>query len=352
VSPPPLDFGHHTVVVRKGSWSLRARLRSVVSGAALVTVAGICGLVALGIGSYQVSVVDVLRALLGYGPEQIQTLVVDWRLSRVVLGTLVGCCLGVSGAVFQSLTRNPLGSPDVVGFTSGAYTGALATIILVGTGQRGVVTGAICGGIVTALSVYLLAYRRGVQGFRLIVVGIAITAMLSSVNTYLLLHTDLWRAQLAAVWGAGSLNGLDWSEVWAVAAVMVVVLPLVAMLAPRLSLLELGDDAAASLGVRVERSRLALVVLAVSLVAVTSAVAGPITFVALAAPHIARRVTSGSGVQLAASGLVGAVLVVVCDVVAQQVLAPVILPVGLVTIVLGGGYLTWLLGRHARRGLA
>ena len=108
----------------------------------------------------------------------------------------------------------------------------------------------------------------------------------------------------------------------------------------------------ASLGVRVERARLALVVLAVSLVAVTSAVAGPITFVALAAPHIARRVTSGSGVQVVASGLVGAVLVVVCDVVAQQVLAPVILPVGLVTIVLGGGYLTWLLGRQARRGLA
>ena len=199
--------------------------------------------------------------------------------------------------------------------------------------------------------VYLLAYRRGVQGFRLIVVGIAVTAMLGSVTTYLLTHTDLWRAQLAAIWGVGSINGMDWDEARPIALLVALCLPTVLLLGRRLSALDLGDDAAAGLGVRVELVRLSLVLFGVALVAVPSVLAGPIQFVALASLHIARALTRGTGALILPSALVGAFLLIGCDVIAQHVFAPMILPVGLVTIVLGGAYLCWLIARQARREL-
>lgn len=347
-----LDFGQPMAVVRLGRWSVRIPWRALAVSLVIVLVTVLAGLIALGMGAFRVSVPDVVRALAGSGPEQIRTLVVDWRLSRVVLAVLIGVALGVSGAVFQSLTRNPLGSPDVIGFSSGAYTGTLIAIIAIGTSWTAMVTAGLVGGVVTALAIYLLAYRRGVQGFRLIVVGIAVTAMLGSLNTYLLLHTELWRAQMAAVWGAGSFNGLDWAEVRVVTLTLLVVLPLTFGLSRRMDVLEMGDDAAAALGVRVERIRLLLVILGVSLVAVTSVVAGPIAFVALAAPHIARRLTHGTGVHLASSAAVGAGIMVVCDLVALHAFAPVILPVGLVTVVGGGAYLAWLIAGQARKELA
>jgi iron complex transport system permease protein len=348
----PLEFGRRMLIVRIGSLSVRTPWRTLAVCTAVAALTLVVALIGLGMGSFQVSVPDVVRALSGHGPEQIRTVIVDWRLSRVVLAVLIGVALGLSGAIFQSLTRNPLGSPDVIGFSAGAYTGTLIAIIALGTSWTAMVSAGLGGGIVTALAVYLLAYKRGVHGFRLIVVGIAVTAMLGSLNTYLLLHTELWRAQMAAVWGAGSINGLDWSEVRIVALALLVVLPPMIGLSRRMDLLEMGDDAAAALGIRVEPIRVLLVVLGVACVAVTSVVAGPIAFVALAAPHIARRLTRGTGVELVPSAVVGAALMVVCDQVALHVFDPVILPVGLVTVVFGGLYLAWLLARQARKELA
>lgn len=340
-----------SLVWRAGVASVRFRARTAGACVVLVALVVLIAVVALGLGSFQVSAPDVVRALFRQGPQAIQTLVVKWRLSRVVLALLIGVALGASGAVFQSLTRNPLGSPDIVGFSSGAYAGAVVAIILVDLNQASVVTGALIGGLLTAAVVYLLAYRQGVQGFRLIVVGIAVTAMLGSATTYLLVHTDLWRAQLAAIWGAGSINGMDWDEVRAIGVLLLVSLPAVLLLSRRLSILELGDDAAAGLGVRVEAVRLGLVLFGVALIAVPSALAGPIQFVALASPHIARALTRGTGALVVPSALVGAFLMIGCDVIAQHLFAPMILPVGLVTIVLGGGYLTWLIARQTRREL-
>lgn len=340
-----------SLVWRAGVASVRFRARTAGACVVLVALVLLIAVVALGLGSFQVSAPDVVRGLFGQGPQAIQTLVVKWRLSRVVLALLIGVALGASGAVFQSLTRNPLGSPDIVGFSSGAYAGAVVAIILVDLNQASVVTGALIGGLLTAAVVYLLAYRQGVQGFRLIVVGIAVTAMLGSATTYLLVHTDLWRAQLAAIWGAGSINGMDWDEVRAIGVLLLVSLPAVLLLSRRLSILELGDDAAAGLGVRVEAVRLGLVLFGVALIAVPSALAGPIQFVALASPHIARALTRGTGALVVPSALVGAFLMIGCDVIAQHLFAPMILPVGLVTIVLGGGYLTWLIARQTRREL-
>lgn len=326
--------------------SVRWPVRPAVVCAILVVAALGAAVVALSLGEFTVSVIDVVRTIVQRTDQRLETAVMQWRMPRIVIGLLFGAMLGLGGAVFQSLTRNPLGSPDVIGFDAGAYSGAVVTIIAVHSTAL-VVPGAIVGGVATALAVYLLAYRRGVHGFRLIVVGIAITSMLGALNTYLILRADIWTAQMAALWGAGSVNDVDWSDVRrALVAGGLAVLP-VLWCGRRLGLLELGDDAARAFGVHVERTRLALVVGGSALTAVVTAIAGPITFLALAAPQLARRLTRSAGLPLAASAAMGSLLFVVCDLIAHRAF-PAILPVGLITIVLGGGYLVWLLILRSR----
>ena len=234
-----------------------------------------------------------------------RTVVVEWRAPRAVAAVIFGAALGTSGAVFQSLTRNPLASPDIIGFSTGSYTGALIVIILIHGSYLELAGGAILGGIATAALVYVLAWRRGVQGFRLIIVGIAVSAVLGSFNTWLMLKADLEVAMSAAVWGAGSLNGTNWEQVLYGGAIIVVLLAGIAALAPGLQQLQLGDDAAKATGTRAEPVRLGIMVLGVALVAVVTAAAGPISFIALAAPQIARRIARTPGVTVAPGGVHG-----------------------------------------------
>ncbi len=345
------DFGRPVRVVRSpgGRFSRRLDLRTGVVCAVLLLVALAVGVVALTTGDYPVGVGQVLGALAGASDGAVGMIVVEWRLPRALLALVLGAALGASGAVFQSVTRNPLGSPDVVGFTTGAYTGALVVLMVLGGGYGGVAAGALVGGIGSAVLVYVLAYRRGVQGFRFVVVGIAVSAMLSSVNAWLVITADLETAMAATLWGAGSLNGTTWEQAAPASALVVLLLLALVPLVPRMGLLEMGDDAATALGVHGERTRLALVGLGVALIAVVTAAAGPISFVALAAPQLARRLTRGPGVQVLPAAAMGALLLSASDLVAQRLLAPTQLPVGVVTVVLGGAYLVWLLVREARR---
>lgn len=346
-----LDLGRPTVTVRLASGRLSGRLdvRTVV----VLTVLGLAaigvGLVALGVGDYAVSVPDVVRALVGETTSVVRMVVVDWRLPRVLLALLLGAALGVSGAIFQSMTRNPLGSPDIIGFNTGAYTGALVVILLLGGSYYDIAAGAMVGGLATAGLVYVLAFRGGVQGFRLIIVGIGISAVLSSVNTWLIIKADLELAMSAATWGAGSLNGLSWAQVGPVVAILAVLLPVLVVLSRRTGILEMGDDAAQALGVRTEPTRLVMLVVGVALTALVTAAAGPIAFISLAAPQLARRLTRSPSVAMAPSAVLGALLLVVSDLAAQRVFAPTQLPVGVVTVSIGGCYLVWLLAREARR---
>ncbi len=211
-----------------------------------------------------------------------------------------------------------------------------------------VAQGALIGGIITALLVYLLSYSRGVRGFRLIIVGIGVSAMLSSLNTWMLLKADLDVAMSAAAWGAGSLNAITWTQI-SVAAVMILVCAACIVLMSRpLHQLEMGDDVARASGVRAEYSRLWLIVTGVGLTAAVTAAAGPISFIALAAPQIALRLLRSPGIPVAASAVVGAALLLGADAVAQH-LAPEPLPVGVVTVVVGGTYLIWLLIHETRK---
>ncbi len=345
-----VDFGRPLWIVRlRDRVDGRIDIRTVTVCAALLLATAVVAVLAVGTGDYYVPPNEVLAAVFGDAPRVTEIIVMEWRFPRVALAFLFGATLGVSGAVFQSLTRNPLGSPDIIGFATGAYTGALVVILTLGGGYYRTGAGALVGGLATAAAVYLLAYKRGVQGFRLIIVGIGVSAMLASINTWLVVKADLAEAIAAAVWGAGSLNGLGWAQVWPALAVSAVIAPCLAVLSRRLPMLEMGDDTARALGVRVEPTRLMLVFLGVALIALVTAGAGPISFVALAAPQLARRLTGTSGVAMVPAACMGALLLVVSDVVAQRVFAPTQLPVGVVTVSVGGAYFVWLLAREGRK---
>lgn len=343
-----IDFGRRVWIVRT-VLGARIDVCTVLVCAALLLLTAVVAVLAIGTGDYHVPPGQVLAAVFGDAPRITEIVVMQSRFPRVALAFLFGAALGVSGAIFQSLTRNPLGSPDIIGFSTGAYTGALVVILTLGGGYYRTGAGALVGGLVAAAVVYVLAYKRGVQGFRLIIVGIAVSAVLASVNTWLVVKADVSEAIAAAVWGAGTLNGLGWPQVVPVLVALAVVTPVAAALSTRLPVLEMGDDAARALGIRVEPTRLMLVILGVALTALVTAAAGPISFVALAAPQLARRLTGTSSAAMVPAACMGALLLIVSDVAAQRVFAPTQLPVGVVTVCVGGAYFVWLLAREGRK---
>ncbi|WP_420111900.1 FecCD family ABC transporter permease [Pseudactinotalea sp.] len=334
------------LAVRLGPASALVRRRSLVVCAILLLACVVVTGVAVSLGSYVVPVGELIRIVLGGGPEQAATVVLSWRAPRAVLALAFGAALALSGAVFQSLTRNPLGSPDIIGFSTGALTGVFAVILLGGTGYATTAVGAFVGGLATTIVIYLLAWRRGVQGFRLIIVGIAVSALLTSVNSAITVKASLDIALRAAVWGAGSLNGVRWPQATPGLIGVAIFVALLVLTGSRLKQLELGDDTAAMLGHRVELDKVVLIVAAVGLIAVVTALSGPISFIALAAPQIAKRLVGMPS--LLASALVGALLLGAADVLAQFAIPGRPVPVGAVTVTLGGLYLVWLLARETR----
>ena len=345
-----VDFGRRVLTLRRRQVAVRFDRRSVVVCAVLALAIAGMAVLALMSGSYALSPGQVVSALAGGETGLVHDIVVEWRLPRVAAALVFGAALGVSGAVFQSMLRNPLADPGIIGFSQGSFTGALIVILVVNGTYLQLVGGALLGGMATALLVYLLAYRRGVQGFRLIIVGIGVSAMLASLNTWLILKAELEQAMAAAAWNAGSLNGVSWDQVVVGGACVLVLLLLAGMLSRPMRQMELGDDAAASQGVRVSPTRLGLIVVGVALTATVTAASGPIAFISLVAPQIARRLTRTAGITLVPAALVGALLCLAADHVAQHI-APTPLPVGVITVVLGGGYLGWLLFTEARRRL-
>jgi iron complex transport system permease protein len=325
-------------------------VRALVVIVVLAAVAAGAGIVLIGSGDYAMTPGEVVSTLFGHGTFQQEFIVTDLRLPRVLVGLLVGAALGVGGAVFQTISRNPLGSPDVLGFGQGATVGALTVIVLFEGGAAAVAGGAVVGGLVTGIVVYLLAWKRGMHGYRLVLVGIGSAAMLTAVAQYLITKANLVDATRAVVWMTGSLDGRDWAQVWPLLVVCGLLIPLVLGHGRALRMMEMGDDAAYALGVRVERTRLVLMGCAVMLVAVATAAAGPITFVSLSAPQLARRLTRSPGPNLAPAALMGAALLLVADWIAMDAFGDRQLPVGVVTGVLGGCYLLWLLVSERRAG--
>lgn len=341
--------GRRMLTLHRGPLALRLDVRSAAVAFVAALLALAVAFVSLAWGDVVVPFKDVLASFFGQAGRKATVVVQEWRLGRVELALLFGFALGMSGALFQSLTRNPLGSPDVIGFSSGAYTGALVLMLFTSAGPLLVSLGSLASGLVVALVVLALASRDGTTGFRLIVVGIGVGAMLASLNTYLLLAAERNVALSAAVWGAGSLNSIA-TGIVAPAAGCIAVFSMAAFaLQRRARVMEQGEELALSLGIDTRRVRLGMVVAGVGLVAVATAAAGPIAFVALVAPQIAGRLTRREELDLLPAGCLGALLLVVSDVLARVAFPPYQLPVGIVTVCLGGAYLLFLLVKEARR---
>lgn len=345
-----VDFGRPALTVRRWGVALRFDWRSVLVCVALALAIAGMAVLALMTGSYQLGPRQVISALAGGETGLVHDIVVEWRLPRVVAAIVFGAALGVSGAIFQSMLRNPLADPGIIGFSQGSYAGALMVILVVNGSYLQMVGGALLGGMATAILVYVLAYRGGMQGFRLIVVGIGVAAILESLNTWLLLKAELDQAMAASAWRTGSLNGVSWDRVVNGGACIILLLALAGLLSRPMRQMELGDDLAASYGVRVSPVRFGLIVVGVALTAAVTAASGPIAFISLVAPQIARRLARSAGITFAPAAFTGALLCLSADYIAQHI-APTPLPVGIITVVLGGGYLGWLLFTEARRRL-
>ena len=304
----------------------------------------------LAVGDFPIALSEVLKTIFGSGSEDSAFIVRTLRMPRGLTAILVGAAFGLSGAVFQRLARNPLASPDIIGINAGAAVTAVFMIVVVKASSATVTYGALLGSLVTALAIYFLAYKRGVNGYRLVLVGIGVTAVLESITSYLLTRAEIFDAQRAVVWLTGSLNGRGWEHVRPVGLALAILGPVILYLARQLRMLELGDEAAKGLGARVEQSRAALLLAATAMAAIGTASAGPVGFVALVSPQISRRLVGGRSLGLLPSAACGSLLLVASDLVGRRVFAPTELPVGIITAILGAPYLLFLLARANKIG--
>lgn len=328
----------------------RRRIRSrrrTVAVLALLTVA--VYLLTLMVGQTFYSPAEVLQVILGQTVPGASFTVGELRLPRATLGLLAGLAFGMAGVTFQTMLRNPLASPDIVGINAGASAAAVFGIVVLGVGETAVSFLALGGALLTAGAIYLLSHRGGFAGTRLILIGIGVGAMLDSVITYVLSKAAAWDLQTAMQWLTGSLNGATWGVVTPLAVACALLIPVLVAHGPGLDMLRLGDDTAASLGVPVSRTRVTLLLAAVGLLAFATAATGPIAFLAFMAGPIAARLVGPGGSLLVPAGLVGALLVLVADLIGQFAFDHRY-PVGVVTGVLGAPYLVYLLIRTNRSG--
>ncbi len=334
-----------------GLAAARARRRRS-TGTRLAAVAGVVVVlfaVNVLLGTYTVTVPDFFRILAGADIPGAGFIVLENKLPRAMIGLLIGIAFGIAGAVFQTLLRNPLASPDIIGISYGASAAAVTAIVLFGAAGVAVSFSALVGGMAVAAAIYLISRRGGVAGYRLILVGIGFAALMHALVSFLITRTDLRTASAAVLWLNGSLNSSSWDRATVLAASLAVLLPAAAVLARRLQGLALGDDAAAGLGLRVEAARLGLMTTGVALAAVATAAAGPVAAVAFLSGPIARRLL-GNRPSLAMAALVGAVIVLGADFVAANLVPGTSLPVGVVTGALGAPFLLWLLATANRSG--
>ena len=336
------DLGGRPVLTVRGPVSAQVPWRVLILNVALVVLIAALAFWGMLQGDYNIAPDKVIPALLGEG-KQITVAFAQQRAARIVAALLVGAALGLSGAIFQVISGNALGSPDIIGFTNGAATGALLQIIVFNSGPVEVALGAVVGGLATSVLVWLLTRRTGLHGFRLVLVGIGVGSTLAAFNSLLVVRASLTQAQTAASWLAGSLNDITWERTYALLGLLLVVTPLLLMLVRPLGAIRFGDQVASGLGVSVNAYRVAALFIGVLLVSLATATTGPIAFVALAAPHIAKTLSRSGGGGFTSAALMGALMVLGSDLIGRFAVPGRIIQVGVVTGAIGGLYLIYLI---------
>lgn len=309
---------------------------------------------ALYLGDFPVAPVGVVRSLLspitGEVNKGVDFIVLNVRLPRATLAVLTGIAFALSGIIFQTILRNPLASPDIIGIAHGASASAVFCIIVLGLSGFAVSFGAFAGAVLTALAIYGLAWRGGVTAYRVVLIGIGMAAIMGAIMSYLFTRARLVEAQQALGWLIGSLNAASTDKIVPLAIALLVQLPITIAMVRGLDALQLGDDTARALGARVETVRLGLMLAGVGYAAFATAAVGPVTFVAFVSGPIARSLLAGSGKGFVQAALVGALVMLGSDLVAQHAIPTIQLPVGVVTGLFGALFLLWLLVASNRAG--
>ncbi|MFJ6570049.1 FecCD family ABC transporter permease [Streptomyces sp. NPDC091292] len=336
-------------VARLGQANFLIHRRATAIAAALATTLALSCLAYLSTGESFVPPSEVLKVLTGT-PSPNQLVVETLRAPRLVVALMVGAAFGVAGALIQTVARNPLASPDIIGISQGASALTVGAMTFGVTSYTVLPYVGVAGGILAAALVYVFAWRGGLHATRFVLIGIGFAIALRSVTTLFMTKGDYLVAQQAQIWMTGSLNGRGWAEATPLGWTLLALVPAVAWAARAQRTVTLDDDTATGLGVRLNRVRLGLVLLGVVLASVATGAAGPVDFVALLAPQIARRVTRTAQIPLVCSALLGAVVVVVADLLARRLFSPTELPVGVLTAAVGAPYLIWLIVRSRRGG--
>lgn len=338
---PEPDLSRSLEAIHQATRDVRRRTTWVISSLLLLLLGAVAARVLL--GDFTITIPDFFRILTGTEIPGASFILMESKLPRAVIGVLAGLALGATGATFQTMARNPLASPDVLGITLGCSAAAVTATVLFDASDSVVSLAALAGGGAVALALVTLSGSHpGAAPGRMILIGIALAAMLVSVIHWVLVRADIYQAHEAMVWLTGSLTGVTWGQIRVLALIVLLTLPLLLYVGSHLQVVELGDDLASGLGRSPRTTRMRAIALVVVLTAATTAVCGPIAFVAFLSGPIARRLLGGRP-SLLTAGLVGAVIVVVADYLAAYALPSNNFPVGVVTGLAGAPFLLWLL---------
>jgi len=338
----------HTL--RLGQWlSFRVRTRSVVVGGILVAAVVVIGMLTISLGALGVAPNDLLRTIFGQGNGTDRIVWGTIRGPRLVVAVAAGAALGIAGTLFQTVTRNPLGSPDVIGLSAGAAAGAAAFGVL-WTGILPQPVGALVGASAAMALVYFATGRGFSSPSRMLLVGIGVSAVSLAFVEFVIIRVGREEATVLAGYLAGTLASRSWEHAATIWGALLVLAPFALIVSRRLQLVEMGDEQADTLGARSGRTRLLAVLVSIGLATAAVSVVGPIGFIALTAPQIGRRLTRAPGPGVIVSALTGALLLCLADLLTQQSPVPVQLPVGVLTALLGGVYLGFLLFGQYKKG--
>lgn len=317
---------------------------------ALTFIVAALSLLNLSVGGVGVPLEEVLASLVGRNAEASNLIIMQFRLPRITAAILIGAALAAAGALLQGVIRNPLASPDLLGVTGGASVAVVAFMTFVtGYSIHWVPFIAIGGALVTATINYVLAWKKGVSPFRLVLIGIGISTAMGALTTFLLISGPTYLAAQVLNWMTGSIYGTNWAYIEVLWPWVAIFIPLSLLMAKELNVQSLGEDVARGLGNRLQLSRMILLFYSVALAGAAVGAAGTISFIGLMAPHIARRLVGNCyKLIIPVSAFIGAIILLLADLAGRMLFQPLDIPAGVFTAGIGAPFFMYLLFKRKR----